>query len=272
MSFLAARQLAAGRMYRIDRHDAMAEIPVDAPVADQLAYCETHLLRVNARDGTFPLSADGARLRGAEEDARDAASSHGSPSPAARPPGFFGKVAGVARRAAENGPSIPIWVPVPRPVRSCLRFLLRTTAPGAGERARVAEAARRLPNEVHTNACGDFTLMARSDWLNLRGYPEWDMYSFHIDSVLCFAAHYGGVREAMLEEPMRIYHMEHGSGWTPEGQQQLFARLREKGIGWLDFEDLVEMAWQMRRLESPMIFNQESWGLADCDLPETRLG
>jgi hypothetical protein len=22
----------------------------------------------------------------------------------------------------------------------------------------------------------------------------------------------------MLEEPMRIYHMEHGSGWTPEGQ------------------------------------------------------
>ena len=34
---------------------------------------------------------------------------------------------------------------------------------------------------LHTNACGDFTLMAREHWFQLRGYPEFEMYSFRLD-------------------------------------------------------------------------------------------
>ena len=36
---------------------------------------------------------------------------------------------------------------------------------------------------LHTNACGDFTLLHRDVWFALRGYPEWPMYSMHLDSV-----------------------------------------------------------------------------------------
>src|SRR3954451_127664 len=54
--FLASGKLERGKMYRIDRMDVMTDVPVDAAVEEQLRYCESHYLRVNARDGTFPLT------------------------------------------------------------------------------------------------------------------------------------------------------------------------------------------------------------------------
>jgi hypothetical protein len=133
--------------------------------------------------------------------------------------------------------------------------------------------SRPSPVYLHTNACGDFTLMAREHWFELRGYPEFDMFSFNIDSLLCYTAHHGGAREEVLEEPMRIYHIEHGlgSGWTPEGQKQLFDRLNANGISWLEYHDVVAWAGQMRRFQSPIIFNRSNWGLSQFDLPEITL-
>ena len=55
VSYLAAGGLEKGRFYRIDRSDAMAEVPLEAGVAQQLEYCRTHLLRVNEREATFAL-------------------------------------------------------------------------------------------------------------------------------------------------------------------------------------------------------------------------
>jgi hypothetical protein len=125
---------------------------------------------------------------------------------------------------------------------------------------------------LHTNACGDFTLAARERWLDLRGYPEFDMYSMNIDSVFCYAAHHGGATEEILPEPMRIYHIEHGagSGWTPEGQAQLFARMAAKGIPFVSYQELVVWAAQMRQLDCPLIFNHDNWGLGEFVLKESR--
>jgi hypothetical protein len=129
------------------------------------------------------------------------------------------------------------------------------------------------PEYLHTNGCGDFTLMAREHWFELRAYPELDMYSFHIDSVFCFAAHHSGVCEVLLQDPMRIYHIEHGrgSGWSPEGENLLFDRLRAKGVSWLEYNDVITWASQMRRFQSPMIFNRSNWGLSEVELPEVTL-
>jgi hypothetical protein len=129
------------------------------------------------------------------------------------------------------------------------------------------------PGFVHTNACGDFTLMAREHWFDLRGYPEFDLFSMNLDSVLCVAAHHGGAREEMLPDPMRIYHIEHGtgSGWTPEGQAKLFERIAARGLSFVDNEEVLGWAAQMSRLSAPMIFNHENWGLAGFDLKETVL-
>jgi hypothetical protein len=156
---------------------------------------------------------------------------------------------------------------------------LTASAPFRAHRCDWTEAPR--PNAIrpgapillHTNACGDFTLMARQHWFDLRGYPEFDLFSMNLDSVLCATAHHGGAPEEMLEEPMRIYHIEHGtgSGWTPEGQAKLFERIAAKGLSFVDNEEVLMWTAQMYRLNAPMIFNHEDWGLADFDLKETVL-
>jgi hypothetical protein len=40
---------------------------------------------------------------------------------------------------------------------------------------------------LHTNGCGDFTMLAYEDWAALGGYAEFDMYSMHIDSLFLVA-------------------------------------------------------------------------------------
>ncbi|MCP4372164.1 MAG: hypothetical protein GY797_29210 [Deltaproteobacteria bacterium] len=125
-------------------------------------------------------------------------------------------------------------------------------------------------SRLHTNACGDFTLMARERWFALCGYPEFEMYSLHLDSVLCHAAHYGGAREKVLSDSMQVYHIEHatGSGWTPEGQQKLNTRLSAVGIPQLDHDKFTVWATQMRQNRRPIIFNNNNWGLANESLTE----
>jgi hypothetical protein len=133
----------------------------------------------------------------------------------------------------------------------------------------IAEMGR--PAFLHTNACGDFTLMAREHWHDLRGYPELDLFSMHLDSLLCFAAHHAGAREEVLAEPMRIFHIEHaiGSGWTPEGQSQLYERLAQKRIQCVSYDEVVWLIAQMRRLRAPVVFNRDDWGLAELPFSET---
>lgn len=72
IEYIVAGNLRPGRMYRIDRHDVETHVPVDAPVEEQLRYCETHLIRVNSADGTFDVTPDGRRTFGAH-DVADAA-------------------------------------------------------------------------------------------------------------------------------------------------------------------------------------------------------
>jgi hypothetical protein len=144
-------------------------------------------------------------------------------------------------------------------------------APERTAKLRPAPSEGMPPAFLHTNGCGDFTLLAREHWLDLRAYPEFDVFSMNLDSVFCFMAHHGGAPEEVLAEPMRIFHIEHGtgSGWTPEGQQKLFERIWAKGLSFIDNEEVLRWAAQMRRLEAPMIFNRDNWGLAEFELKET---
>ena len=129
------------------------------------------------------------------------------------------------------------------------------------------------PANLHTNACGDFTLMSRDDWQRLRGYPELEMFSMHLDSFTCHAAQSAGISELVLADPMRIYHIEHstGSGWTPEGQAKLYKRVQAKGVPIIEFHQLLAWARQMAK-NGPLIENGVQWGLAQEELPETVLG
>jgi hypothetical protein len=91
-------------------------------------------------------------------------------------------------------------------------------------RERVLQVHRRdrsyridgLP-ELFTNGAGDFTLMSREMYFRLHGIPEEREYhSMHFDSVFCFMAHAAGAQEIELQDPLRIYHVDHGTpSWRP---------------------------------------------------------
>lgn len=133
-------------------------------------------------------------------------------------------------------------------------------------------AAKRLRTSrwLHTWACGDFTLMARDDWSKLRGYPEWAMYSWHIDSVIMFAAHAHGLQQIRLGPEYRIFHIDHslGSGWSPKGENALFSRLDAKGIPYLSNEALQRLQIDFANDPGKAVVNDDSWGLANRALPE----
>jgi hypothetical protein len=139
--------------------------------------------------------------------------------------------------------------------------------------ARRFTADRWILPRLHTNACGDFMLMAREHWFEMCGYTELEIFSMHLDSLFLYAAHVAGLEEVVLPTNMRAYHIEHsaGSGWTPEGESRLFERLRAKGIPALSHEEICEMAHSMTAQGNPRLFHTHDWGLVHESLPETRI-
>lgn len=117
--------------------------------------------------------------------------------------------------------------------------------------------------KLHTNASGDFQLMARDDWHRVRGYAELQMYSMHLDSLLMYTAHWSGVRERVL--PYRVYHLEHDGGFKPDpaGSHRLNADLEQRQIQQVTNEQLFTWIIAMARSKLPLSLNRDDWGFAN---------
>jgi hypothetical protein len=61
MQFLGERHLEHGKMYRMDRTDIASHIPAGATVDELLAFCDSHRVRIFAREGVMNLASDGRR-------------------------------------------------------------------------------------------------------------------------------------------------------------------------------------------------------------------
>jgi hypothetical protein len=226
LRFLVSNRLDKGRMYRIDRHDVPANVPLDVPIDEQLDFCRKNTFRVCLRKGILNVT---------------------------------------------TGEYHRIYSQVPIPAR--LHQLLAQLPPKVKELPIIWDHFFYYTERtrLHTNACGDFTLMAKDVWSRLRGYPELEMFSFHLDSLLCYMAHHAGIREAVLPYP--AFHIDHSAGWTPEVErdQSLNKRLSEAQIPRITNEQLDDWAVQMRREKKPIIFNDVNWGMAEENLPETTI-
>jgi len=121
--------------------------------------------------------------------------------------------------------------------------------------------------KLHTNGCGDFTLLSYNDWVNLKGYPEWEMHSWHLDSVLLYRAKQMGIKEIDLPKSMRIYHIEHGvgSGYTPEGFHLLFNRLDTIGLPYLKNSEIEEIGCLALRPNHDIYTNTDQWGMSNIE-------
>jgi hypothetical protein len=122
---------------------------------------------------------------------------------------------------------------------------------------------------LHTNASGDFTLLSRAGWASTRGYAELEIFSMHLDGLFLYQAHYAGYPE--VELPGRIFHIEHTHGFKPDPAEvhTLNQRLERCAIPQVTGEQFRLWIYEMYRTRTPLRFNDETWGLADVDLPET---
>jgi hypothetical protein len=129
--------------------------------------------------------------------------------------------------------------------------------------ALLGRGAQRRP---HFEACGDFTMLARTEWERLRGYPELPLYSMHQDSILLKMAIVAGLRHVVLRDPMRSYHIEHGMGWNAvEDRTRLMA-----AFPMLSDADLARWFRQLEAAGRPLTPNGEDWGFAGDTFAEWR--
>jgi len=107
---------------------------------------------------------------------------------------------------------------------------------------------------LHTNTSGDFFLMARQYWQEVKGYPELKSNSF-IDGYACFLAAALGLKQVVLKNPLRIYHQEHD-------------RSAHANRPITNYQQYLEQGNSMLMVRRPKIFNDENWGLGNEPLPE----
>jgi hypothetical protein len=243
-AWIAARDMDEQALYRVDRADI--KVPFGASEAGHPPWVRAlPPLRVSRRDGIYDSAgnrvlpiytglADLARYRWAQ----------------IRQP----------ERTREMRPAKPVVA----------------TSNLSSKATRSAEKVWRLVTcrTPHLNACGDFTLLSRSNWFLLGGHAEWPMYSWNLDSLLLYQARAHGIREIDLPSRFTVLHMDHakGSGWTPDGAGALFSRVAARGIPILTDDQLDRevrrLGLTVLRRPRPHTYTGADWGYADVRLDE----
>jgi hypothetical protein len=155
--------------------------------------------------------------------------------------------------------------------------------------------------ELHTNACGDFTLLAAAYWRLLRGHTlDTTVLSLDIDSLVMHAAAALGVRECRWPDTCRIYKPLHDNlnnaritqVWAP-WQRRLDRLLADKvspeaahrARVWFDYprrkirnidsvigpsieRNFVKPASDWARGALPTVTQPKNWGLGDYPLEQ----
>lgn len=154
-----------------------------------------------------------------------------------------------------------------RSVRDRLRAMgYRPTPSELLDELLITSRSRAIPH-LHTHACGDFMLAHRDAWSRMRGSPELVMYSLHLDSLTIMSAYKLGIKIEELPGAMVHYHIEHGNGWTPEHELQLYRRMNERGIRILTYGQYLRYATYLLRIPQHFL-SQEDWGLGSMTLSE----
>lgn len=268
-------RLQPGVLYLADRIDVPSDVPATADFSAVLQFCDQQAFRVNTGALAVDRGSGSWRFRDRMKTALGARGSYVVDIVETHF-ALAGRTLSNRRWAFRRliGHGMAVSPKNPQAVRASVPTLL---ARGAWEIARrmvagVAGSVLQLKMPF-TNACGDFTVMSREDWARVRGYAEWHIFSWHLDTLLVYQAIGCGIRVARLSPKARVFHIDHGGGFTPERAAELFGRLKARGIPFITDERLKQLHGeisQKKRYASDMQFNETDWGLAALQLPETQ--
>jgi len=145
--------------------------------------------------------------------------------------------------------------------------------------------------------------MSRENWYRLRGYREGDIGAYD-DPLLSYASYAAGIKEVVLGEPMRLFHIDHEERfnqritraglpgkslfslpflpavWRRKALtlyrivlQRLGYRFKSlyEGIPVLDIDEYDRLRREIFAGKRSYVFNDENWGLGGVALEETAL-
>lgn len=113
------------------------------------------------------------------------------------------------------------------------------------------------PSDLFFTTSGDFLMMSKESWEQMRGFPEVDT-NYHVDSLGCLYAMANGLNQITLKGDYRIYHQEHDRS----------ARDSRPTIDWSEIE---ERGVELLEKDRP-VANKGEWGLEKVNLPTATLG
>jgi hypothetical protein len=110
-------------------------------------------------------------------------------------------------------------------------------------------------------ACGDFTLMTKADWLDIDGYAELDMYSIHIDSMALWSCAVKEKKQVILPKSCSVYHIDHKNGWESENPIETIKFLKSKPC--LDYSLVEKGGHYLLKNKQNWNINTSDWGFAN---------
>lgn len=137
--------------------------------------------------------------------------------------------------------------------------------PGLGQQ-RTARQIKMKLIQLDTDACGDFTLMSREDWIDIEGYVELEAYSIHLDSLALLVASALGKKQHTFKPSACTYHVSHEDGWELADPIRKLYRDIERPM--LDWSTVRRTGIYLLENQHTLGVNSPNWGLADHELKE----
>ncbi len=149
----------------------------------------------------------------------------------------------------------PVFLPL-------LKFLSKV-------KASYANSPEDKLNELDFDACGDFTIMSKQNWIDIQGYPELEIYSIHIDSMGLLAAAASNLKQVIFAGEQCSYHIEHKGGWEFKNPIDKIHFYTTRPM--LDWWTVRQAGLYMIQNKAKWNLNKENWGMKDIELREISL-
>lgn len=115
--------------------------------------------------------------------------------------------------------------------------------------------------KLHTNACGDFTMIDKQSFYKIKGYYEFDGFSWHIDSLLLFKAYYY-LKLNFINLNFPIYHINHepGKKYSSKGKISI-KKIEKTKLNFINDQQLLNLINNYRCNKFDKDDKKVNWGL-----------
>ena len=119
--------------------------------------------------------------------------------------------------------------------------------------------------KLFTNACGDFTLLDKVSWIDIKGYFELPIYSWHLDSLFLWEAKFKKFKFYDFNNKYYIYHMNHDFSGVISQKENMFENLKNNKIPYLTNEEFLDIVIKLSK-NPDFMKTDEFWGLHNKNL------